>query len=45
MKNKKKILKNSKLLYKLIKMNLISEKVKKRCCNFKLLRKKKLLNI
>lgn len=41
-KNKKKILKNSKLLYKLIKIDLISEKVKKRCCNFKLLEEKAL---
>ena len=41
-KNKKKILKNSKLLYNLIKINLISEKVKKRCCNFKLLEEKAL---
>ena len=39
-KNKKKILKNSKLLYNLIKIDLISEKVKNRCCNFKLLEEK-----
>ena len=41
-KNKKKILKNSKLLYNLIKIDLISEKVKNRCCNFKLLEEKAL---
>ncbi|OFO31008.1 phage resistance protein [Fusobacterium sp. HMSC064B11] len=39
-KNKKKILKTSKLLYNLIRIGIISEKVKGRCCNFELLEEK-----
>ena len=41
-KNKKNILKTSKLLYKLISINKLPEKVKERCCNFKLLEEKSL---